>query len=75
MPARDNAPLRWTYEDEGRLFLDLLASKRLTLADMITWDAAPDECNAVYEIVAEGGREHVGIVFDWSRRAGGGAAR
>jgi 2-desacetyl-2-hydroxyethyl bacteriochlorophyllide A dehydrogenase len=75
MPARDNAPLRWTYEDEGRLFLDLLASQRLTLADMITWDAAPDECNAVYEIVAEGGREHVGIVFDWSRRAGGGAAR
>jgi hypothetical protein len=39
------------------------------VSDLITWRAAPWECNQVYEVLAEGGREHVGIVFEWERLA------
>jgi 2-desacetyl-2-hydroxyethyl bacteriochlorophyllide A dehydrogenase len=67
LPSRDASPGRWTYDQEGSLFLELLAAHRLRVADMVTWDASPDECNRVYEILAEGGREHVGIVFNWAR--------
>jgi 2-desacetyl-2-hydroxyethyl bacteriochlorophyllide A dehydrogenase len=67
LPSQDASAARWTYEEEGRLFLELLASGRLAVEDLVTWDAAPEECNRVYEVLADGGREHVGIVFDWQR--------
>jgi 2-desacetyl-2-hydroxyethyl bacteriochlorophyllide A dehydrogenase len=66
MPQYDHSATLWTYAQEGRLFLDLLARRELTMADLITWRARPDECNRVYEVLAGGGGEHVGIVFDWS---------
>ena len=66
MPATDVSAGRWTYKDEGVLFMKLLASGRLDLRDLITWRPRPDECNQVFEILAEGGREHVGIVFQWA---------
>lgn len=70
MPAVDAAPGRHTYRHEGELFLDMLRSGRLTVRDLVTWRAAPDECNAVYEILAEGGHNHVAIVFDWRKDSG-----
>jgi 2-desacetyl-2-hydroxyethyl bacteriochlorophyllide A dehydrogenase len=69
LPSRDASVGRWTYEQEGRLFLELLAARRLNAADLVTWRASPVECNQVYEVLAAGGREHVGIVFDWRRLA------
>lgn len=69
MPGADSSPGRWTYQEEGRLFLDLLASGRLDVSDLITWRPGPEACNQVYEVLAEGGREHVGIVFQWSQIA------
>lgn len=69
MPDRDESPLRWTYEQEGRLFLELLARKRLRVSDLVTWRARPEEANAVYEVLAEGGREHVGVAFAWKPAA------
>jgi threonine dehydrogenase-like Zn-dependent dehydrogenase len=65
LPPRDGAPSRWTYDQEGRLFLDLLAAGRLSVSDLITWRASPNDCNHVYEVLAEGGRDNVGILFDW----------
>ena len=65
VPSVEASPKRWTYLQEGTLFLDLLASKRLTVADLITWRPQPEECNAVYEVLGEGGANHVGIVFQW----------
>lgn len=66
MPEKDASPQRWTYEQEGKLFLELLQTGRLKVADLITWRAKPEECNAVYEVLAEGGRDHVGVTFDWT---------
>jgi len=65
MPDKDASPQRWTYEQEGNLFLELLHTGRLKVADLISWRARPDECNAVYEVLAEGGRNHVGVTFNW----------
>jgi threonine dehydrogenase-like Zn-dependent dehydrogenase len=65
LPNQDVSPGRHTYEAEGRLFLELLRSGRLEVSDLITWRAQPNECNAVYEILARGGDHHVGIMFDW----------
>jgi threonine dehydrogenase-like Zn-dependent dehydrogenase len=71
MPDRDESPQRLTYEQEGRLFLELLDKGRLRVSDLVTWRARPDECNAVYEVLAEGGRNHVGITFNWKAEAVG----
>ncbi|MFW9873683.1 MAG: zinc-binding alcohol dehydrogenase [Candidatus Thorarchaeota archaeon] len=66
MPDIDNSNGRWTYKEEGQLFLDMLKIKKLSLKDLITWKAEPDECNKVYEVIAEGGKNMVGIMFNWS---------
>jgi L-iditol 2-dehydrogenase len=65
LPTTDVSPSRFTYEEEGRLFIELLRTKRLAVADLITWRANPADCNAVYEVLARGGDHHVGIMFDW----------
>lgn len=66
MPGADSSPGRWTYKQEGELFLDLLASGRLDVSGLITWRPRPEECNKVYEVLAEGGRDQVAIVFQWA---------
>ena len=65
MPDKDISPSRYTYAQEGRIFLELLRRGRLEVSDLITWRAQPSECNAVYEVLARGGDRHVGILFDW----------
>ena len=67
MPGKDPSHTRWTYHQEGRLFLELLQTGRLRVSDLITWRARPVDCNSVYEALADGGREHVGILFNWKR--------
>jgi threonine dehydrogenase-like Zn-dependent dehydrogenase len=66
LPMQDVSPGRFTYQEEGRLFLELLRTKRLEVSDLITWRAKPSECNAVYEALARGGDHHVGILFVWN---------
>jgi 2-desacetyl-2-hydroxyethyl bacteriochlorophyllide A dehydrogenase len=66
VPERDCSSTAWTYQQEGQLFLDLLAGGDLSVGNMITWRPSPEECNKVYEVLAAGGGEHVGIVFKWS---------
>jgi threonine dehydrogenase-like Zn-dependent dehydrogenase len=65
MPAKDASAASWTYAQEGRLFLELLRSGRLHVADLTTWRVRPDQCNEVYEVIAQGGADQVGVVFDW----------
>jgi threonine dehydrogenase-like Zn-dependent dehydrogenase len=65
-PANDPSQRRWTSHQEGRLFLELLETRRLRVNDLVTWRARPSECNAVYEALANGARDQVGILFDWN---------
>ncbi len=75
MPAKDASPGSWTYAQEGRLFLELLRTGQLHVADLTTWRASPTACNQVYEVVAQGGADQVGIVFDWHAGPGDAATR
>lgn len=63
--AKEAAPGRWTARQEGQLFLDLIHEGRLKVDDLITRTAPADECNDVYENLADGGGKDVGIVFEW----------
>jgi threonine dehydrogenase-like Zn-dependent dehydrogenase len=65
MPAHDISNQRWTYRAEGELFLKTLEMKMLSVAELVTWSARPEEANAVYECLAYGGDHHVGITFNW----------
>jgi threonine dehydrogenase-like Zn-dependent dehydrogenase len=65
IPDREQSPGLWSYREEGETFLGLLSDGRLAVTDLVTWRAKPEACNAVYEVLAAGGAEHVGIVFDW----------
>ena len=67
MPAVDASPGRHTYRQEGQLFLEMLRAGRLSVSELVTWRPAPSDCNAVYEVLASGGGNHVAIVFDWQR--------
>ena len=73
LPQRDTSTSRRTYEQEGHLFMELLDRGALDVTGLVTWRPGPQECNAVYEALAGGGGAHVGIVFDWSGRAGTGS--
>ncbi len=66
MPDGESSPGRWTYRQEGELFLRLLEDRRISVSDLVTWRADPSECNHVFEVLAAGGANHVGIVFQWS---------
>jgi 2-desacetyl-2-hydroxyethyl bacteriochlorophyllide A dehydrogenase len=66
MPSVNASPGRFTYRQEGELFLELLRSGRLSVEELVTWRARPEDCNAVYEQLARGGAGHVAIVFDWT---------
>lgn len=66
LPIKDASANRWTYRQEGELFLKLLQEKRLKIENTITWRAKPEDCNRVYEILAKGGGTHVGIIFHWN---------
>lgn len=68
IPSHDPSPGMWTYRQEGELFLNLLASKKLSVKELLTWLAHPGESNAVYEKLASGGGAEVAIVFDWKAR-------
>lgn len=62
----DDSRTRRTYEREAHIFLDLLSTKRLHVSDMITWQADPINCDAVYAVVAQGAYEHGAIIFKWA---------
>ena len=66
LPHRDTSNTRWTYQQEGQLFMSLLAEKRVSMSTLVTWRPRPADCNRVYEVLAGGGGEHVGIVFNWT---------
>lgn len=69
-PEKDASRTRWTHRQEATLFLELLQMGRLKVADLVTWHARPDECNAVYEALANDHRGQVGILFNWKPRSG-----
>lgn len=54
-----------TYKDEARRFLQLLADKKLKMDHLITDIYDPEKAPEIYQRLAKGDRDMVGVVIDW----------
>lgn len=65
IPQYERAPGLWTYQSEGRLFLDLVARHKLMVDDLISQKADPMSANSVYESLLNENPGIIGVLFDW----------
>lgn len=68
-PEADHLYYPWTKDRDRQLLVELMARKRLSLADLITHRARPQDCQTVYEILADRPQESLGVVFEWRSSA------
>jgi 2-desacetyl-2-hydroxyethyl bacteriochlorophyllide A dehydrogenase len=63
----ESAPGHWTYHDDFRTFLKLVAAKKLQIQPLISEIVSPEAAPAVYARLAEEKEVPLGIVFDWNK--------
>jgi 2-desacetyl-2-hydroxyethyl bacteriochlorophyllide A dehydrogenase len=56
----------WTKDRDRQLLLQLMARGRLDAGGLITHRARPEQCQAIYEMLADRPAEALGVVFEWS---------
>jgi 2-desacetyl-2-hydroxyethyl bacteriochlorophyllide A dehydrogenase len=64
-PEEDHLYYHWTKDRDRRLLLELMVRGRLQIADLITHRCAPEQCQTVYEMLADRPQEALGVVFRW----------
>ena len=64
-PEQDHLYYHWTKDRDRQLLLELMAQGRLRMADLITHRCRPEECQPVYEMLADRPQEALGVVFEW----------
>ena len=64
-PQQSHIYYPWTKERDRDLLLQLMAVGRLPVADLITHIVQPDECQAVYTMLADNPQDVLGVFFDW----------
>lgn len=70
-PKFESRPGNWTYQDDIRAILSLLAHERLNFRPLISEIHSPEECKAQYERLALRPTEFpIGMLFDWDRLEG-----
>lgn len=65
MPIHDHSDGRWTYREEGELFLNLLNSGQLVVDDLISHHHDPAQASDVYEALRGGDGRLIALIFDW----------
>ncbi len=55
----------WTQQRHRCLYLTMLAAGELNVEHLITHAAPPAEAGAVYAMLADGGEDSLGVLFDW----------
>ncbi|MCX6993890.1 MAG: zinc-binding alcohol dehydrogenase [Kiritimatiellaeota bacterium] len=66
-PAQSNIYFWWTKDRERNLLLRLMGSGRLTTEDLITHVAKPDDCQNIYNMLADRPNDALGVLFDWTK--------
>ena len=56
----------WSKRRDRDLVLRLMSEGKLPIEDLITHEASPTDCQAVYDMLADDPREVLGVVFRWS---------
>lgn len=64
-PVVESAPGQWTEQDDYRVFMKLVAAKKLQVLPVISEVVSPVEAPAVYARLAEDSQPPLGIAFDW----------
>ena len=64
-PEEDNIYYPWTKQRDRQTLLQLMARGRLRVADLITHREKPEDCQRVYEMLADRPEEALGVVFEW----------
>ena len=65
-PDADHIYFPWTKERDRDLVLHLMATGKLSIEDLITHEAKPEDCQAIYEMLADDPKDALGVVFDWT---------
>ena len=65
-PEASHVYYPWTKDRDRRLLLELMARGRLRVADLITHRVHPEECQAIYDMLADRPSEALGVVFEWN---------
>jgi threonine dehydrogenase-like Zn-dependent dehydrogenase len=66
-PERDHVYFWWTKDRERRLLLSLMGNGQLPVEDLITHVETPENCLNVYNMLAEGSQQALGVLFEWQR--------
>ena len=64
-PEEDHLYYHWTKDRDRRLLLELMGRGRLQVADLITHRCMPEDCQSVYEMLADRPMEALGVIFRW----------
>lgn len=64
-PEKDHIYFRWTKQRERAMLLQLMAEGTLPVEDLVTHVAEPQECQAIYNTLAENPRNMLGVLFRW----------
>jgi len=64
-PDDDHIYYRWSKDRERGLVMRLMSSGRLSVEDLITHVARPDECQNIYTMLAEDPSHALGVLFEW----------
>ncbi len=64
-PEEDNIYYPWTKQRDRQTLLQLMARGRLSVADLITHREKPEDCQRVYEMLADQPEDALGVVFEW----------
>jgi 2-desacetyl-2-hydroxyethyl bacteriochlorophyllide A dehydrogenase len=67
-PIDETPHTPWTQRRHRRLYLDMLAGGKLRTEHLITHVMPPAQASATYAMLAVGGEDSLGVLFDW--RAG-----
>lgn len=64
-PESEHVYFWWTKNRERSLLLSLMADGRLPTDDLITSVEAPQDCQRVYEMLADDPQRSLGVLFEW----------
>lgn len=64
-PDEDHIYYRWSKQRDRDLVLNLMALGKLPIEDLITHTAKPEQCQTIYDMLANTPQNVLGVVFEW----------
>lgn len=64
-PDDDHIYYRWTKQRDRDLVLRLMALGKLPIEDLITHTAKPEQCQSIYDMLANNPQNVLGVIFEW----------